>query len=88
MSSGPVLGAFGSIDINRGDPQNGWDTDQFHNDPKESALVLRHILEAGGFTTGGFNFDAKLRRQSIDVEDLFIAHVGGVDVLAWCTQRH
>jgi xylose isomerase len=46
------------------------------------ALVLRHILAAGGFTTGGFNFDAKLRRQSIDVDDLFIAHVGGVDVLA------
>ena len=77
-----ALGAFGSIDINRGDPQNGWDTDQFHNDPKEMALVLRHILAAGGFTTGGFNFDAKLRRQSIDVDDLFIAHVGGVDVLA------
>jgi len=77
-----ALDAFGSIDINRGDPQNGWDTDQFNNDPKEMALVLRHILKHGGFTNGGFNFDAKLRRQSIDVEDLFIAHVGGVDVLA------
>jgi xylose isomerase len=73
---------FGSIDINRGDPQNGWDTDQFHNDPKELALVWRHILKAGGFTTGGFNFDAKLRRQSVDVEDLFIAHIGGIDAVA------
>ncbi|MEM7492676.1 MAG: xylose isomerase [Pseudomonadota bacterium] len=77
-----ALDAFGSIDINRGDPQNGWDTDQFHNDPKEMALVLRHILKSGGFKTGGFNFDAKLRRQSIDPEDLYIAHIGGVDVLA------
>lgn len=77
-----ALGAFGSIDLNRGDPQNGWDTDQFHNDPKELALVIRHILKAGGFLTGGFNFDAKLRRQSIDPEDLYIAHIGGVDTLA------
>ncbi|MEM7661001.1 MAG: xylose isomerase [Pseudomonadota bacterium] len=77
-----ALDAFSSIDINRGDPQNGWDTDQFHNDPKEMALVLRHILKAGGFEDGGFNFDAKLRRQSISPEDLFIAHIGGVDVLA------
>lgn len=74
--------ALGSIDINRGDPQNGWDTDQFHNDPKEMALVMRHILKDGGWTTGGFNFDAKLRRQSIAPEDLFVAHIGGVDVLA------
>lgn len=77
-----ALNAFGSIDINRGDPQNGWDTDQFHNDPKEMALVMRHILMNGGMKSGGFNFDAKLRRQSIDVEDLFIAHIGGIDNLA------
>ncbi|MEO0882870.1 MAG: xylose isomerase [Pseudomonadota bacterium] len=77
-----ALDALGSIDINRGDPQNGWDTDQFHNDPKEMALVLYHILKSGGFETGGFNFDAKLRRQSIAPEDLFVAHIGGVDVLA------
>ncbi|MEM0985076.1 MAG: xylose isomerase [Pseudomonadota bacterium] len=77
-----ALDAFGSIDINRGDPQNGWDTDQFHNDPTEMTCVMRHILKAGGFTSGGFNFDAKLRRQSIDAEDLFLAHIGGVDVLA------
>jgi xylose isomerase len=73
---------LGSIDINRGDPQNGWDTDQFHNDPRELALVWRHILKAGGLTSGGFNFDAKLRRQSIDPEDLFIAHIGGIDAVA------
>jgi len=73
---------FGSVDINRGDPQLGWDTDQFPNDPKEAALALHAILRAGGFTTGGFNFDAKLRRQSVDPVDLFHAHVGGVDTLA------
>ena len=77
-----ALDAFGSIDINRGDPQNGWDTDQFHNDPKEIALVMRHILLNGGMKNGGFNFDAKLRRRSIDAEDLFIAHIGGIDNLA------
>ncbi|HZR80806.1 MAG TPA: xylose isomerase [Candidatus Binatia bacterium] len=73
---------FGSLDVNRGDPQNGWDTDQFPNDPRELALVLYRILGAGGFTTGGCNFDAKLRRQSIDPEDLLHAHVGGIDTLA------
>ncbi len=75
-------GVFGSVDINRGDGLLGWDTDQFPNDPVELALVLRRILQAGGFESGGFNFDAKLRRQSIDLEDLFHAHVGGIDVLA------
>jgi len=73
---------LGSFDINRGDPQNGWDTDQFPNDPTEAALALRRILAAGGLTTGGFNFDAKLRRQSIDPADLFHAHIGGMDTLA------
>jgi xylose isomerase len=75
-------GLFGSVDVNRGDLLLGWDTDQFPNDPVELALVLRRILQAGGLTTGGFNFDAKLRRQSIELEDLFHAHVGGVDTLA------
>jgi len=75
-------GVFGSVDINRGDTLLGWDTDQFPNDPAELALVLRRILQAGGFTTGGFNFDAKLRRPSIDLQDIFHAHVGGIDVLA------
>lgn len=75
-------GLFGSIDMNRGDVLLGWDTDQFPNDAGEMALVLRHILAAGGFSTGGFNFDAKVRRQSIDLADLFYAHIGGMDVLA------
>ncbi len=75
-------GMFGSIDANRGDPQNGWDTDQFPNSVEDLAMPLYEILRGGGFTTGGFNFDAKLRRQSIDRTDLFHAHVGGIDTLA------
>ncbi len=77
-----ALGIFGSVDANRGDPQCGWDTDQFPNDATEMALALHHILQAGGLTTGGFNFDAKVRRQSIEPVDLFHAHVGGIDTLA------
>lgn len=73
---------FGSIDANRGDPQNGWDTDQFPNSVDELAMVLYEILRGGGFTTGGFNFDTKLRRQSVDRDDLFHGHVGGIDTLA------
>jgi xylose isomerase len=73
---------FGSVDINRGDPQLGWDTDQFPNDLEEATLALYTILRGGGFTTGGFNFDAKLRRQSVDPVDLFHAHIGGIDTLA------
>ncbi len=75
-------GVFGSLDINRGDSLLGWDTDQFPNDVAETALVLSTFLQNGGFTTGGMNFDAKLRRQSIDAEDLFHAHIGGLDTLA------
>src|SRR6185503_18156786 len=75
-------GVFGSIDANRGDPQNGWDTDQFPNSVDELALSLYEIVRAGGFTTGGFNFDTKLRRQSISRDDLFHAHIGGIDTLA------
>jgi xylose isomerase len=75
-------GIFGSIDANRGDPQNGWDTDQFPNSVDELSLVLYEILRGGGFTTGGFNFDTKLRRQSIDRLDLFHGHIGGIDTLA------
>ena len=75
-------GVFGSIDMNRGDPQLGWDTDQFGNDIAEQSLVVARIVAAGGFTTGGFNFDAKVRRQSIDPADLFHGHVGGMDNLA------
>ena len=73
---------FGSVDINRGDPQLGWDTDQFPNSTEDVTLALYTILQDGGFTTGGLNFDAKLRRQSIDSEDLLHAHIGGIDTLA------
>ena len=65
-----------------GDPQNGWDTDQFPNSVDELSLGLFEIIRAGGFTTGGFNFDTKLRRQSMDRVDLFHAHIGGIDTLA------
>jgi len=75
-------GIFGSIDANRGDYQNGWDTDQFPNSVDELALALYEIVRSGGFTTGGFNFDAKLRRQSMDRNDLFHGHIGGIDTLA------
>ncbi len=73
---------FGSIDANRGDPQLGWDTDQFPNELDSIAHVLYIILTHGGLTNGGFNFDSKLRRQSVDLEDLFYGHIGGVDILA------
>jgi xylose isomerase len=76
------LGIFGSLDMNRGDPQNGWDTDQFPNDLRELTTALYYIMRAGGFTTGGINFDAKVRRQSIDAEDLFHGHVGAIDLVA------
>jgi xylose isomerase len=75
-------GIFGSIDANRGDYQNGWDTDQFPNSVDELSLALYEIVRGGGFATGGFNFDAKLRRQSLDRSDLFHAHIGGIDTLA------
>jgi xylose isomerase len=75
-------GIFGSLDMNRGDSLLGWDTDQFPNDIQEIALVMHALLKGGGFTTGGMNFDAKLRRQSIDPADLFHAHIGGLDTLA------
>ena len=77
-----ALGIFGSIDLNRGDPQCGWDTDQFPNNVPELAIALYHILRGGGFTTGGFMFDAKVRRQSIDPADLFHGHIGGMDAAA------
>jgi len=77
-----ALGIFGSIDLNRGDPQLGWDTDQFPNNVPDLAVALYHILRGGGFTTGGFMFDAKVRRQSIDAVDLFHGHIGAMDVAA------
>jgi xylose isomerase len=76
------LGIFGSIDMNRNDYQSGWDTDQFPNNPTEAAVAYYEVLRAGGFTTGGTNFDAKLRRQSLDPVDLIAAHVGGMDICA------
>ena len=76
------LGIFGSIDMNRNDYQSGWDTDQFPNNTPEMALAYYEILKGGGFTTGGTNFDAKLRRQSIDLSDLVMAHAGAMDCCA------
>ena len=75
-------GLLGSIDANRGDLQNGWDTDQFPMDLFELAQAMLVIQQAGGFTSGGINFDAKIRRNSTDPEDLFIAHVAGMDAIA------
>ena len=77
-----ALGILGSIDMNRNDYQSGWDTDQFPNNVPEMALAYYQVLRAGGFTTGGTNFDAKLRRQSIDPQDLLIGHIGGIDCCA------
>lgn len=73
---------LGSIDANRGDYQNGWDTDQFPNDINELAEAMLIILQAGGFAGGGINFDAKIRRNSTDPADLFYAHIGGMDTFA------
>ena len=76
------LNIFGSIDMNRNDYQSGWDTDQFPNNVPEVALAYYEVLRAGGFKTGGTNFDAKLRRQSLAAEDLILSHVGAMDVCA------
>jgi xylose isomerase len=77
-----AYGIFGSIDMNRGDPRNGWDTDQFPNNAQELVPAVMQLVEDGGFGTGGFNFDAKLRRQSVDPNDLYLAHIGGIDTIA------
>lgn len=87
VATATSLGIFGSIDANRGDAQLGWDTDQFPNSVEENTLVMYEILKAGGFTTGGFNFDARVRRPSIDAEDLFHGHIGGMDVMAASLER-
>ncbi|MEM9839724.1 MAG: xylose isomerase [Pseudomonadota bacterium] len=76
------LDMMGSVDINCGNAQNGWDTDQFNLDIRDITLALVELLPSGGLDTGGFNFDAKVRRQSSDPIDLFYAHVGGIDALA------
>ena len=75
-------GLLGSMDANRGDYQNGWDTDQFPNNINELVEAMLIIIEAGGFKGGGINFDAKIRRNSTDAEDLFYAHIGGMDTFA------
>ena len=82
IASAIALGIFGSVDANRGDAQLGWDTDQFPNSVEENTLVMYEILKAGGFTTGGLNFDAKVRRQSTDKYDLFYGHIGAMDTMA------
>ena len=73
---------LGSIDANRGDPQNGWDTDQFPLDLYDCVHGMMVVLENGGLGRGGLNFDAKVRRESTDLEDMFIAHIGGMDSFA------
>ncbi|MEL7187628.1 MAG: xylose isomerase [Pseudomonadota bacterium] len=75
-------GLLGSVDANRGDPQNGWDTDQFPTDLYDTVHGMMEILEAGGLGNGGLNFDAKVRRESTDLDDMFIAHIGGMDTYA------
>jgi xylose isomerase len=75
-------GMLGSIDANTGDPQIGWDTDQFNMDVKSATMAMMVVLNQGGLHTGGLNFDAKLRRESTDLADLFLAHIGGMDTFA------
>jgi xylose isomerase len=82
IATAMALGIFGSIDANRGDPQNGWDTDQFPNSVEDLTLAMYEILRGGGIGAGGFNFDAKVRRQSIDPVDIMHGHVGAIDALA------
>lgn len=76
------LGLLGSLDANRGDYQNGWDTDQFPIDNYELVQAMIHVIRNGGLGTGGMNFDAKTRRNSTDLEDIFIAHIAAIDVMA------
>ena len=75
-------GLLGSIDANKGDYQNGWDTDEFPTNIYEITEAMMVILQAGGFTSGGINFDAKVRRNSTDIEDIFVAHISGMDTFA------
>jgi len=82
LETAAAAGLFGSVDANRGDAMNGWDTDQFPMSYYETALAMYSILKVGGFVTGGLNFDSKIRRNSIDPADLFIAHIGGMDTFA------
>ena len=82
VATAHALGIFGSLDANRGDEQLGWDTDQFPNNHVALVPALLELIRHGGFSTGGMNFDAKLRRQSLDPQDLYEGHIGGIDTLA------
>jgi xylose isomerase len=82
MEVAGAAGALGSIDANTGDLLLGWDTDQFPTDIYLTTQCMLTMLKYGGFTTGGVNFDAKVRRESIDPDDLFHAHIGGMDAFA------
>jgi len=82
IATAAAFGILGSLDVNRGDPLLGWDTDQFPNDLQAMTLAMYQVILAGGLGKGGLNFDAKIRRQSIDASDLIEAHVGGVDLCA------
>jgi xylose isomerase len=82
IATAASLNLLGSLDINRGDPLLGWDTDQFPNDLGAMTLAMYHVIAAGGLGKGGMNFDAKVRRQSFEPEDLIYAHIGGVDLCA------
>ncbi|MBB5327512.1 xylose isomerase [Edaphobacter lichenicola] len=82
IATAATLGIFGSLDMNRGDPLLGWDTDQFPNDLQATTMAMYQVIKAGGIGKGGLNFDAKVRRQSFDPEDLIHAHIGGVDLCA------
>src|SRR3984885_119032 len=82
IATAAALGIFGSLDMNRGDPLIGWDTDQFPNDLQSITMAMYHVIKAGGLGKGGMNFDAKVRRQSFEPEDLIHAHVGAMDLCA------
>jgi xylose isomerase len=82
VAAARLYGILGSLDINRGDPRSGWDTDQFPNNAQDLVPAMLQLIENGGLGSGGFNFDAKLRRQSVDPADLYLAHIGGIDTLA------
>ncbi len=82
IATATALGILGSLDANRNDYQSGWDTDQFPNNAAELVPAMYQILKYGGLGNGGFNFDAKVRRQSIDPADLLYGHIGGLDVIA------
>merc|ERR1719236_324708 len=77
-----ACGMLGSIDCNSGQPYLGWDTDEFPTDPRKALLSMLIVVEQGGIAPGGNNFDCKLRRESSDLEDMFVAHIGGMDCLA------